>query len=148
MVRDAAAEAGVRLEEDFHAIGVAREDDDEVVALMTTGAESGRYRYRVLNAALNPFAQIQSAARDGFEYRAHTSRIESSGERLLFILEKDTRSTERWEYVVRQTSRTSTMEKEVAESLAAGYTIVDSLFTARTRVGEADLLVVMRRPAK
>lgn len=140
-----AAQAGYR----FESTTAGRTDaTDEVIAILGRTDDAGRYRYRVLAVGLNPFAQLQSAARDGYEYRAHTVRVDASGERLVIVLEQDSRSQSHWEYVVKATDRTATMEKELNEAVSAGYTVVDSMFTPRARYGHSELLVILRRPAR
>jgi hypothetical protein len=144
-----AAEAGFRFD------GVMGGDTafggKEVVVVMSrTPGTQGRFAYKLLatNRTSTMQRELQAAAAEGFHYRGQTV-FESlfGGEEVVVILERDKEATTSpFEYRLLATSRTSTLQKELAEAGAAGYEFVG--FTlGKTAMGGKELVVITRRAA-
>lgn len=125
----------------------------EVVVIMSKnpGVEAGRYRYRLLAAQRTSTMQreLQDAGDDGYEFKGQTV-FESAfgGKEVMVILERDKDKPRlEWEYKLLATSRTSTMQKELAEAGALGYEFV-GMTVADTSFGGREVVVITRRRAK
>ena len=124
----------------------------EVAVIMSRadGETEARYHYRVLAANKTSTLQkeLQDAARDGYEYRAQTVFDTAfAGKEVVVILERDLdRSEPPAEYLVLATSRTSTMDKELANAGDQGYEVL-GLTVAETAFGGNELVVILRRQA-
>jgi hypothetical protein len=121
-----AAEAGFR----FAAVmgGDTAFGGSEVVVIMTRTPDQPRVQYRLLATGKTSTMEkeLQRAGDAGFEYRGQTVfKSTFGGKEVTVILERD-KSVEpvRYRYQVLATSKTSTMEKELRESTAAGYEFV------------------------
>lgn len=123
----------------------------EVVAIMsrTAGTERGRFAYKLLatNRTSTMERELREAAAAGFEYRAQTI-FDSllGGQEVVVILERDKDSTERSDYKLLATSRTSTLEKELLEAGTAGYAVI-GLTVAKTAIGGKELVAIVKRAA-
>ena len=123
---------------------------NEVVVVMTrTGAARPRYVYRLLATSKTSTMQheLEAAAAEGYQYRGQS--IFSSmfgGKEVVVILERDREAStkDRWEYRLLATSKTSTMEKELAEIGAQGFEFV-GLTVATTAMGGSELVTITRR---
>lgn len=143
-----AAEAGLR----FLAVmgGETAFGGNEVVVLMgTQGEPGGRYAYRLLATSRTSTMQreLQQAAEAGYVYRGQTV-FESlfGGEEVVVILERDNDTPqEPQEYLLVATSRTSTLQKELAEAGADGYEFV-GFTVGTTAMGGQELVAILRRP--
>jgi hypothetical protein len=142
-----AAEAGFR----FRAVmgGETALGGKEVVAVMSVGEERGRYAYRLLAAARTSTMQkeLQQAADAGYHYQAQTVfKTALGGDEVVVILERDRAAApQAFDYRLLATSKTSTLEKELADAGAAGYQIV-GLTVGRTAVGGRELVAIARKP--
>jgi hypothetical protein len=93
--------------------------------------------------------ELQEASDAGFFVVGQTV-FESmfGGKETAAIVEKSgTAATDRFEYKLVATSKTSTMEKELKELADAGYQAVD-LTVGKTALGGSELVVITRRKAK
>lgn len=123
----------------------------EVVAILsrTGGTTRGRFAYKLLatNRTSTMERELQEAADAGFEYRGQTI-FESlfGGQEVVVILERDKDSTERNDYRLLATSRTSTLEKELLEVGTAGYAVV-GMTVAKTAIGGKELVAIVKRAA-
>jgi hypothetical protein len=123
----------------------------EVAVIMSrpTGETGERYRYRLLasNKTSTMQSELQSAARDGYEYRAQTVfNTALAGKEVVVILERDLKaSTPAGEYLLLATSRTSTMDKELADAGSNGFEVM-GLTVAETAFGGNELIAILRRP--
>jgi len=143
-----AAEAGFA----FQAVmgGQTAVGGSEVVAVMSrTPGTRGRYAYRLLATSKTSTMEkeLQEAADAGFEYRDQTVFTSAfGGEEVVCILERDTESgaSQRFQYKLLATTKTSTLEKELLEAGASGYQVV-GMTVAKTAVGGKELVAITRR---
>jgi hypothetical protein len=122
----------------------------EVVVLMEkTAGDKNTYSYRLLatNKTSTLQKELQEAADAGFGVVGQTV-FESmfGGKETAAIVEKGGAS-ERFEYKLVATSKTSTMEKELKEVADAGYQAT-GLTVGKTALGGSELVVITRRKAK
>jgi hypothetical protein len=92
--------------------------------------------------------EMQEAGDNGYEYRGQTVfKSAFGGKEVVAILEQDrTVSTPlRYEYRLLATNKTSTMQKELTQALAAGYTFV-GMTVASTAIGGNELVSILRKP--
>jgi hypothetical protein len=123
---------------------------NEVVVVMTRVAEAApRYEYRLLATTKTSTMQreLQDAGAAGFEYKGQS--VFSSmfgGQEVVVILERDRQatSTDRWEYRLLATSKTSTMQRELSEAGAQGFEYV-GLTVGSTAMGGSELVTITRR---
>lgn len=95
----------------------------EIITVMRKVTGESQYHYRLLATSRTSTMQkeLQEAADEGYDYAGYTGRDE-----VIVILEKDTSKPSRknYDYKLLATSRTSTMQKELDEAVAAGYEFV------------------------
>jgi len=91
--------------------------------------------------------ELQQAADDGYQYRDQTVfKTVFGGDEVVVILERDRdAAAQPFDYRVFATSRTSTLQKELAEAGAMGYEIV-GLTVSKTAFGGDELVAIARRP--
>lgn len=123
----------------------------EVVVLMEKAfGEKSTYAYRLLATSKTSTLQkgLQEVADTGFRVVGQTV-FESTfgGKETAAIVEKAASDTERFEYKLVATSKTSTMEKELKELADAGYQAT-GLTVGKTALGGSELVVITRRKAK
>lgn len=142
-----AAEAGFR----FHAAmgGDTAIGGSEVVAVMVRRGEgSRRFAYKLLATSRTSTMEkeLREAASAGFEYRGQTVfKSTFGGEEVVCILERDGDSgSQRSDYKLLATTKTSTLQKELLEVGAAGYEIV-GMTVAKTALGGKELVAILRR---
>lgn len=122
---------------------------NEVVVIMTKAGPAQRYEYRLLATSKTSTMQreLEEAAASGYQYRGQSVFSSTFGGReVVVILERDREasSKERWEYRLLATSKTSTMEKELAEIGAQGFEFV-GITVAATAMGGSELVTITRR---
>jgi hypothetical protein len=146
-----AAEAGYR----FAAVmgGETSFGGKEVVVLMQkTGDQKPNYEYRLLATSKTSTMQkeLQEAADGGFAFVGQTV-FESlfGGKEVAAILERNREApvTERYEYKLLATKRTSTLQKELQEIGAQGFAAI-GMTVGETAIGGGELVVITRRKAK
>jgi hypothetical protein len=96
--------------------------DDEVVLLLDRVPQgSGPYSYQLLatNRTSTMEKELNQAGRDGFRLIPQTTL--AKGDEVLLIMERDPRSSQRFEYKLLATNRTSTLQKELNEAGRAGF---------------------------
>jgi hypothetical protein len=143
-----AAESGFR----FEAVmgGETAFGGNEVVVVMSraSGTKAGRFGYRLLATSKTSTMQkeIQEAADAGFQYRGQTVFNSAfGGDEVVCILERDGEaSKDRVDYRLVATSKTSTLQKELAQVGAAGYQIV-GMTVGKTALGGNELVAITRR---
>jgi len=125
----------------------------EVVTLMQkTSSGPARFAYKLLATSKTSTMQkeLQEAGEAGFEYVGQTV-FESlfGGKEVTVILErdKDARGGAKYDYKLIATSKTSTLQKELAELGSAGYQAL-GMTVAETAMGGAELVVITRRVVK
>jgi hypothetical protein len=144
---NAAAELGFRFQSAMG--GETAIGGNEVVSVVSrTDGAKGHYAYRLLATSRTSTMEkeLQAAAEAGFEYRAQTVFNSAfGGDEVVCILERDRDVTEpRGQYRLVATTKTSTLEKELAEAGAAGYQVL-GMTVARTALGGKELVAIMRR---
>ena len=122
----------------------------EVVVIMGRGGPGGPRSYKLLaaNKTSTLEKEMQLAAETGFEYKGQTI-FESAfgGREVSVIMERDkTDSTKPSQYRLLATSKTSTMEKELAEAGAAGYAVV-GMTVSKTAFGGSEVVCILKKTA-
>ena len=119
----------------------------EVVVVMALG-EKGRYSYKLLATSKTSTMQkeLQDAADAGFEYMGQTVFTSAfGGDEVVVILERDKEAPRRsFDYKLVATSKTSTLQKELAGAGAAGYELL-AMTVSKTALGGQELVAITRR---
>lgn len=123
----------------------------EVVVIMgrTSGQPHKEYRLLAANKTSTLEKEMQSAAEAGYEYKGQTI-FESSfgGREVSVIMERDpSAGTKGNRYKLLATSRTSTLEKELAELGSQGYAVV-GMTVSKTAFGGNEVVSILKRPAE
>lgn len=124
----------------------------EVVVVMSRGGHAGSYEYRLLatNKTSTMQKELQEAGDAGYEYRGQTQfKSAFGGKEVVAILEraKDSAVRPRFEYRLLATTKTSTMQKELAEAGDRGYEFV-GLTVGKTLMGGDEVVSILRRKAR
>ena len=143
-----AAEAGFK----FDAVmgGETAFGGNEVVAVVSrvAGTKSGRFGYKLLATSKTSTMQkeLQGAADEGFHYRGQTVfKSAFGGEEVVCILERDGGAPKASvDYRLVATSKTGTLQKELAQVGASGYQVV-GMTVAKTALGGTELVAITRR---
>jgi hypothetical protein len=144
---NAAAELGFRFQSAMG--GETAIGGNEVVAVVgRTEGVKGHYAYKLLATSRTSTMEkeLQLAAEAGFEYRAQTVFNSAfGGDEVVCILERDRDAGDaRGQYRLVATTKTSTLEKELAEAGAAGYQVL-GMTVAKTALGGKELVAILRR---
>lgn len=120
----------------------------EVLVVMSKNSGGARFEYKLLATSKTSTMQkeIQAAGDGGFEYKGQAVfETFIGGDEVVVIMEKDTKATaQKFEYKLFATSKTSTMEKEINEGGAGGYSYV-GVTVGKTAFGGSEVVVIMRR---
>lgn len=122
------------------------------VVVMQKGTEVGTREYRVFatNRTGTMQKELASAAAQGYEYVGQTV-FESlfGGSEVVVIAERDPGAEGglRHEYLLVATSKTSTLQKELAEAGGRGFEVV-GMTVGKTALGGAELVAITRRPLR
>lgn len=144
-----AAEAGYR----FTTVmgGETSFGGSEVVVVMQKSESAGRprYVYKLLATSKTSTMQqeLQRASDDGYEYVGQTVfETTFGGKEVVCLLErdKDASQSAKYEYKLVATKRTSTLEKEIEASGAAGYQVL-GMTVGETLIGGKELIAITRR---
>lgn len=126
----------------------------EVVAVMSRDLDAkpeARYEYVLLatNKTSTMQREMSQAASGGYRYRGQTVFSTLFGGReVVVIMERDRQAAEgAFEYRLQATGKTSTLEKELKEVGAEGYTL-SGLTVGQTAFGGSELVAIMERPAR
>lgn len=126
----------------------------EVVTIMhrSPGDEKDRFSYKLLatNKTSTMQKELQAAGDEGFEYKGQTVYQSTfGGKEVVVILELDRAKKDRsqWEYRLLATSKTSTMQKELAQAGAQGFEFV-GVTVGETAMGGKELVSILRRERK
>jgi hypothetical protein len=124
----------------------------EVVVVMSRGGSAGGYEYRLLatNKTSTMQKELQEAGDAGYEYRGQTQfKSAFGGKEVVAILErsKDSGARPRFEYRLLATTKTSTMQKELADAGDRGYEFV-GLTVGKTLMGGDEVVSILRRKAR
>jgi hypothetical protein len=124
----------------------------EVVVVMSkdpANEQRERFQYRLLatNKTSTMQKEMQQAGDAAFEYKGQTVFSSTFGGReVVVILERDREAeTRAWEYKLLATSKTATMQKELAEAGEAGFSFV-GVTVAETSFGGKEVVSILRRP--
>lgn len=102
------------------------------------------YKYRLLATTRTSTMEkeLNQAAQEGFRLlpRTITAKEGFLSNEIVSVLEQAPKSSKRYEYRLLATSRTSTLQKEVAQSEADGFTLVGL-------VGRGENMVIMEKEA-
>ncbi len=145
-----ASEAGFRLETVMG--GETEFGGSEAVVIMSRGRgedNAGRYQYKLLatNKTSTMEKEIQEAGEAGYVYVGQTVfNSLFGGDEVTVILERDRDDPDPgpYEYLLLATSRTSTMQRELQEAGANGFTLV-GMTVGETAFGGNEVVAILRR---
>ena len=127
------------------------EHDKESVIVAQPANQSGKVEYKLLatNKTSTMQKELQQAANTGYEYKGQTIFDSAfGGKEVVIILERDhERRPEKWEYKLLATTKTSTMQKELAEAAGQGFQLV-GLTVAGTSFGGNEVVTILRRTTR
>jgi len=121
-----------------------------VVVMQKSGASTSKYEYRLLATSRTSTMQkeMQEAGDAGFAYVGQTV-FESllGGKEVASIFETDANSSrsEKYEYRLLATNKTSTLQKELQEAGQAGFQMI-GMTVGKTLVGGNEVVSILRRP--
>lgn len=120
----------------------------EVVVLMQKGGDvTGTYRYKLLasNRTGTMQKELSDAALDGYDFIGQTV-FESmfGGEEVVTIVERGAAPQSDYIYKLVATSRTSTLQREIADLGREGYQAL-GMVVGKTALGGNELVVVARK---
>ena len=121
----------------------------EVLVVMGRSAEVSKqmvYKLLAANKTSTLEREMQNAAAEGFEYKGQTI-FESSfgGREVSVIMERDKSADPKNSlYKLIATSKTSTMQKELAEAGGEGYQLL-GMTVSKTALGGNEVLCILRR---
>jgi hypothetical protein len=123
----------------------------EVVVVMIKDGAPERYDYRLLatNKTSTMQKEIQDAGDAGYEYRGQTVFSSAfGGNEVVVILERErtSPSSARFEYRLLATKKTATLQKELSDAGAQGFSFV-GLTVASTAMGGTEVVAILRRQA-
>ena len=124
----------------------------EVVVIMSRdpSAKGKRYEYKLLATSKTSTMQkeLQEAGNAGFEFKGQSVYSSTfGGKEVVVILERDSEAKPmQWDYRLLATKKTSTMQKELNEAGAEGFTFV-GVTVGETLVGGKEVVSILRRPA-
>jgi hypothetical protein len=123
----------------------------EVIAVMgrtATGEERRSYKLLATNKTSTLEKEMQLAAANGFEYRGQTIfESATAGREVSVIMERDqTSAAKPSTYKLLATTRTSTMEKELAEAGKDGFLVV-GMTVGKTAFGGNEVVCILKRAA-
>jgi hypothetical protein len=110
-----------------------------------------RLEYKLLatNKTSTMQKEMQQAANEGFEYKGQTVfETTFGGKEVVIIMERDRDgNSSRHEYKLLATTKTSSMQKELAEAAEAGFQFL-GMTVAETAFGGKELVTILRRDAR
>jgi hypothetical protein len=106
----------------FRVVAASPKESSEVVVLLEQ--TEGKYEYLLLAAARTATLQreISDAAEAG--YRIVPRAVTGKGDEVVVLMEKGAEGLANAQYQVLSTERTGTLQKEISEASANGYTLV------------------------
>jgi hypothetical protein len=123
----------------------------EVIVIMgrnPVAASQKAYRLFAATKTSTLEKEMQVAAETGYEYKGQTI-FESAfgGREVCVIMERDkAEQTKPSQYRLLATSKTSTMDKELAEAGAEGFAVV-GMTVSKTALGGSEVVCILRRAA-
>lgn len=123
----------------------------EGIVVMQKGGEEGGRQYRVFatNRTGTMQKELAAAAAMGYEYVGQTVfETLFGGSEVVVIAERNPASeSQRHEYLLVATSKTSTLQKELAAAGAQGFQVL-GMTVGKTALGGAELVAITRRPLR
>lgn len=125
---------------------------NEAVVVMAKSSDTpGKRRYKLLATSKTGTMQkeLSEAGQEGWQFRGQTV-FESAfgGREVCIILERDSAAPSRVvEYRLLATSKTSTMNKELAQAGAAGFQLL-SMGVGKTALGGSEVVCLLARSGK
>jgi hypothetical protein len=122
----------------------------EVVVLMTrnpTGTSGYGYRLLATSKTSTMQKEMQEAGDAGYEFKGQTIfKSTFGGKEVVVVLERDKSVAQpvKYEYRLLATKKTSTLQKEVSESTAAGYAFV-GMTVADNAIGGDEIVSILRK---
>jgi hypothetical protein len=122
----------------------------EVVVLMTrvpSGTSGFTYKLLATSRTSTMQKEMQEAGDAGFEFKGQTIfKSTFGGKEVVVVLERDKGVGQpvKYEYRLLATKKTSTLQKEVSEATAAGYTFV-GMTVADTAIGGEEIVSILRK---
>ena len=107
---------------------------------VTQGPDTYKYRLLATSRTSTMEKELNQAAQEGYRLlpRTITAKEGFLSNEIVAVLEMAPKSTKRYEYKLLATSRTSTLQKEVAQSEADGFVLVGL-------VGRGENMVIMEK---
>lgn len=143
-----AADAGFRFEGVFGGETAFGGSETVIVMSRQAGADRKvRYDYRLLATSKTSTMEkeLRALGDEGFEYKGQTIfKTTFGGKEVVVIMERNRDSKAVYEYKLLATSKTSTMQKELQEAGAAGYTFL-GITVGSTAFGGNELVVIMKK---
>ncbi len=126
---------------------------NEAVVVMSKKTDdapaNGRYQYKLLATSKTSTMQKEMSETGGAGYTYVGQSVFNStfgGQEVVVIMERDKEAGgATYDFLLLATKRTSTMQKEMAESGKEGYDIV-GMTVSKTAFGGTELVVILRRP--
>lgn len=124
----------------------------EVVVIMSRDPASPKkqFEYKLLATSKTSTMQkeLQQAGNAGFEFKGQSVYSSTfGGKEVVVILERDIDAKPmQWEYKLLATKKTSTMQKELNEAGAEGFTFV-GVTVGDTLIGGKEVVSILRRPS-
>jgi len=120
-----------------------------VVVMQKTAASTGKFEYRLLatNRTSTMQKEMQEASDAGFDYVGQTVFDSLFGGRevaSIFERSSDSAATQKYEYKLLATNRTSTMQKELQEAGEGSFQII-GMTVGKTLVGGNEVVAILRR---
>jgi hypothetical protein len=122
----------------FRVVAASPKESSEVVVLLEQ--TEGKYEYLLLAAARTATLQreISDAAEAG--YRIVPRAVTGKGDEVVVLMEKGAEDLASAQYQVLSTERTGTLQKEISEASANGYTLV-------ALAGRGEYVAILERAA-
>ena len=124
---------------------------NEVAVIMsrTSEAAPAKYSYKLLATQRTSTMEkeLREAGLLGFQYRGQTIfKTAFGGEEIVVILERDGETAPRggYDYKLLATTKTSTMQKELQDAAASGFTFV-GVTVSKTAFGGKEIVSILRK---
>jgi len=105
----------------FRVVAASPKESSEVVVLLEQ--TNGKYEYLLLAAARTATLQREISDAAGAGYRIVPRAVTGKGDEVLVLMEKAADVSADVQYQVLSTERTGTLQKEISEASANGYTL-------------------------
>lgn len=136
----------------FHAVmGGETSRGNEVIVVMSkriSTTQTGTAAYKLLATSKTSTMQreMQALGDSGFDYKGQTVfETAFGGEEVVVIMERPPDSEpSKIQYLLLATTKTSTMQKELASASSAGFTLV-GFTVSKTAFGGAELISIMKK---